>query len=678
MLQDRTSGRYHLCSPSAYYMISLMDGKRTVEEIWNRACEAFPDERIEKADITRLLITLYSSDVLLGDVPPDVSEQTDRGQSQRRRKNILRFLNPLAVRVPLLDPDRFLSATLPWLRFLFTPWAALAYGCLLLYSLALVGEHWAELTHNMSDRVLTAENLLILLLVYPAVKTLHELGHGYALKRWGGEVHEIGVMFLVFMPVPYVDASAASAYQNKWQRALVGAAGILVEVLLACIALLVWVAVEDGLVRACAYNVMLIGGVSTLLFNGNPLLRFDGYFVLQDLLEIPNLGPRSNRHVAWLVKRKLLGVDEAQAPANSPGEARWMLVYAICSFIYRLFIMAAIILFVASRYFVIGVVLAIWSALLMLGLPLARQCLYLFSASELRGRRTRAIGAALGALGLVAVTLLLVPLPYNTISEGIVWVPGDGAVRSKARGVVESVVSAPASPVEQGTVLIKLSDPFLDKEVAVHQASVNELELRHAEQDIRDRVSARIIEEQLRQARADLGLAEQNRANLEVMAGRAGTLALPAVADLPGTYIERGSTLGYVAEFSAPVVRVVVSQDAIEQVRNDTRAVEIRLVERMAPVVSARVSREIPSLTDTLPSPALSTLGGGRFLLDPADPEQRRVLDGVYNLELEPLQAWPVSKLGMRVMVKFVHRWEPLGWRLYRGGRRLFLRQLSV
>lgn len=678
VLQDRTSGKYQLCSPGAYYMISLMDGTRTVSEIRDMACAAFPDEDIDESELTRLLAMLHSSDVLHGDLPPDVSELTDRGARQTRRKTLMRFLNPLAIRVPLLDPDPFLAATLPWLRFLFTPWAALVYLAIVGYAGLLVGEHWGPLTENIVDRVLVAENLLIMLLVYPLVKAIHELGHGYAVKRWGGEVHEIGVMFLVFMPVPYVDASAATAFPGKWQRALVGAAGILVELLLAALALFVWLAVEDGWVKACAYNVMLIGGVSTVLFNGNPLLRFDGYYVLQDILEIPNLGTRSTRHIASLVKRYLLGLRDEPSPAASTWESRWMLCYGVASFVYRLFIMAAIILFVASRFFTIGVLLAIWSVVLMLGLPLFRQLKFLTRSPALRGRRPRALRNVAIALGVVAALLMLVPLPYNTVAEGVVWVPGEGAVYARSEGVVEDITVQSGAAVNPGDALLHLRDPFLDKEVAVHRARVTELELRLAEQDIRDRVGARIVQEQLRQARADLDGALQRQQGLAVTAQSAGVLALPRAADMPGVYVRRGDTLGYIADFAHPVVRVVLGQDAIERVRGNTRRVDMRLVARLADPVGAEVLREVPTLTNTLPSPALSTTGGGRFALDPTDPQQQRVLESVYNLELKPQGSWPVSRLGMRVYVKFFHDWEPVGWRLYRGVRRVFLRQLSV
>jgi putative peptide zinc metalloprotease protein len=678
VLQDRTSGRYHLCTPPAYYMMSLMDGSHTVEEIWDMACAAFPDEVLDKFEVTRLLAMLYSSDVLHGDVPSDIEELTDRSTRQKQRKSLLRFLNPLAVRFPLLDPDEFLTAVSPWLRFLFTPWAALAYLLVVGYALALAGAHWGGLTDDITDRVLVAENLLIMLFVYPVVKAVHELGHGFAVKHWGGEVHEIGVMFLVFMPVPYVDASAATAYPVKWQRALVGAAGILVEMLLAALALFVWLSVEDGVIKACAYNTMLIGGASTLFFNGNPLLRYDGYYVLQDILEIPNLGPRSYRYIAYLVKSRLLGLQDAQSPARSRGEARWMLFYGIASFCYRLTIITAIVLFVASRFFVVGVLLAVWSLTLIVGLPILRQLHFLLRGPALRGQRTRALATVAGALSVAVLLLLAVPLPYNTVAEGIIWAPGSGAVHAHSQGIVERIYLHRREKVEDGDVLLQLSDPFLDKEVAVHQARVKELKLRRLEQDVRDRVGARIVEEQLRQARADLSQAQEYRRNLRVTAGASGTLALPGAADLPGKFVQRGEILGYVADFDAPVVRVALDQDSIEQVRNDTRAVEMRLAERLAEVVPARILSEVPSLSNTLPSRALSTVGGGKFIPDPTDPERRRVIDSVYNLELEPVGPWHVSKLGMRVYVKFSHGWEPIGWRLYRAARRIFLRRLNV
>ena len=143
---------------------------------------------------------------------------------------------------------------------------------------------------------------------------LAEFRWKHAGEKHGGEVHEMGIMLLVLAPIPYVDASAAGAFRNKWRRALVGAAGMLVELFLAAIAMAAWVMVEPGLVRSVAFNVLFVAGASTLLFNGNPLLRYDGYYVLADLIEIANLGNRSNQYWQWLAKRYLFGVKSVERP----------------------------------------------------------------------------------------------------------------------------------------------------------------------------------------------------------------------------------------------------------------------------------------------------------------------------------------------------------------------------
>ena len=246
ILQDRTSGRFHRFTPSAQYIISLMDGNHTVQEIWDQAGIALGEDVLTQDEMIRLLAQLHTSDVLFGDIPPDVAELHERGERLRKRKRFAMFMNPLAIRFPLFDPDKFLEALMPFIRPIFS-----AIGALILFGIVgcafvLAGMYWDELTEDITNRVLATESLLLLLVTYPLVKTVHELGHGFAVKRWGGEVHEIGVMLLVFMPVPYVDASAASVYPEHWRRAIVGAAGIIVELLLASFALFGWISAEEG------------------------------------------------------------------------------------------------------------------------------------------------------------------------------------------------------------------------------------------------------------------------------------------------------------------------------------------------------------------------------------------------------------------------------------------------
>src|SRR5262249_31172358 len=236
VLQDPASGRFHRFTPAAYLVMSLMTGTRSVREIWEIACKRLGDDALTQDEVIRLLAQLHQVDVLQGDVAPAIEEMSTRAAKIRKRKLIGSLITPLAIRLPILDPDAFLGATVPLLRPLFSWFGAVLYVGIVGTALILAAMHWSELTENVVDRVLVDKTLILILCTYPFVKALHELGHAYALKHWGGEVHELGLMFLVFLLVPYVDATGSASFGDKWQRALVGAAGIIVELFLAAIA----------------------------------------------------------------------------------------------------------------------------------------------------------------------------------------------------------------------------------------------------------------------------------------------------------------------------------------------------------------------------------------------------------------------------------------------------------
>jgi hypothetical protein len=290
----------------------------------------------------------------------------------------------------------------------------------------------------------------------------------------------MGIMLLVLAPIPYVDATAAGAFRSKWSRALVGAAGILVELFLAGIAMFVWVLVEPGLLRSIAFNVLLVAGASTLLFNGNPLLRYDGYYVLADLIEIPNLGNRSNQYWQWLAKRYLFGLKSIERPPASVGERRWFVFYGAASFIYRTLVMIAITLFIAGEFFVVGVVLALWAAITMFALPIGKGLAYVLSSPELQRVRTRARLLTFGALALFLLFVLAVPMPLRTHAEGVVWVPENAEVRAAADGFVERLLVPPEASVGSGDLLLVTVDPTLSAEVEQSRARLRQFEVQYA------------------------------------------------------------------------------------------------------------------------------------------------------------------------------------------------------
>ena len=315
VLQDHASNRFHRFTPEAYLLVKLMDGEHTVQQLFDIATEKLGDDAPTQTETIQLLGQLHTADMLQCDISPDTTELFKRFENQQKQKIKQSLRTPLAIRIPLLDPDRFLEKYTPYIRHIFTLPGFLLWLTVVISALVLAGVHWVELSENVSDRVLAPQNLVLLWLVFPLIKALHELGHGFATKVWGGEVHEMGIMLLVFMPVPYVDASSASAFREREKRVVVGAAGMLVEVFVAALAMFVWLGVEPGLIKSISFNIMLIAGISTLLFNGNPLLRFDGYYIMADLVEIPNLATRANKYIMYLLQKYLYGVKEINTPA---------------------------------------------------------------------------------------------------------------------------------------------------------------------------------------------------------------------------------------------------------------------------------------------------------------------------------------------------------------------------
>jgi putative peptide zinc metalloprotease protein len=678
VMQDHASGRSHRFSPAAHQFIGLMDGERTVQELWDAACLQLGDDAPTQEDVIRMLGQLHAADALLCDVPPDSREVFQRFQKQERMEWKRRFWTPLALRFPLLDPDRFLERTMRYVEPLFGWLGIVLWLGVVATGAVLAGVHWRELTENIADRVLAPQNLLTLWLVYPVVKALHELGHAYATKRWGGEVHEIGIMLLVLTPVPYVDATAAWGFRDKRRRMVVGAAGIAVELFLGALALFVWLNAQPGVVHAIAYNVVLITGVSTLLFNGNPLLRFDGYYVFSDAVEIPNLGTRANRYLGYLAQRYLFGVRDAQSPAESRGERNWMAIYGVASFAYRVFIMFVIVLFIAGKFFTIGVLLAIWAVITQIAVPVWKAVAHLTSNPALRRRRQRAVGVSTALVVAVLLILFVVPAPSWTRAEGVVWVPEEAQVRAGTDGFVERVVATPDSVVARGDALIEAADPLLPTQVAVLEAQLLELEVKYDALMLEDRVQAALVREEMVAATAALARSRERAAELMLKSGASGRFVLPNAGDLPGRFVAKGQLVGYVVEPKVLTVRVAVGQDDIARVRERIRDVEVMMTEWGASPVQATIRREVPGGSQQLPTAALGSGGGGPFAVDPRDRQGVTALERVFQLELVLPEELRSPYLGARVFVRFNHGFEPIGLQAYRALRRLFLRRFDV
>jgi putative peptide zinc metalloprotease protein len=670
-VRNAASGIVYRFSPAVYLFLGMLDGVRTVAEAWTIVADRQEEDAPTQDEVIRLLSQLHDADLLQSDYNPDFAELSQRRRQRSWSALWQRIGNPMAVRLPLWDPDRFLSRSLPSLAPLpgvaaFIMWCAVVFPAIVLW-----GVHWRELTDGISDRLFAAETLWLIALVFPVVKALHEMGHAVVLKASGGAVHEMGLMFLVLLPFPYVDASSSSAFRSRWRRIGVGAAGMLVETFVAALAMYVWVLVEPGRVRAVAFVVMVVAGVSTVMFNGNPLLRYDGYFILSDLLGIPNLANRANRYWGYVLRRFVFG-GKNPAPVTARGEARWLLIYAPAAYFCRIVVMTTIVLMIAGRFFSVGVAIAIWTVTVTILWPIVRGLGQLMTEQALAPNRPRVIAIITAGFAILALLVGVVPMPLHTVAEGVVWLPEESIVRAEADGFLRKIAAEPGRMVGPGQLLMVSTDPDLDAEIKADLARVAALRAQYFAQ-IDDKVQAALTRRKLEVEQSVLARADERAVGLMSYSGTAGRFVVPGVEDLLGRYHKRGDVLGFVLPKDLDIARVLVGQNDVDLVRKRLVGAEVLVASNLGHAYPARLLREVPAASDQLPSKALTIEGGGSQAEDLRDQNHPRTLSRYFQFDVAIHPEAALGAASAHVWVRFDHGPEPLAWQAWRRLRQLLL-----
>ncbi|MDB5804569.1 MAG: hypothetical protein JWN73_1891 [Betaproteobacteria bacterium] len=674
VLGEPASGRQVRLNPSAYAFVGRCNGGRTANEIWAFLLEHLGEQAPTQDDILRVLSQLYAAQIIQFDSAPNLgalfAQRDDEGRKRRRK-----WINPLVIRVRLFDPTRLLNHLEPVLAIIPGGLFTLAWSILVVLGLGITATHYPALQADAMRLLQSSRAFLLFWLCFPLIKAVHELAHALAVRRFGGEVHEAGVTLMFFTPAPYVDASAANTFESRGLRAIVSAAGIFAELAIAALAVIAWSTIEQGTVRDILLVIILICGVSTLLVNGNPLLRFDGYYIFTDLLDLPNLALRSNAWWASTVRRLATGADNLANAALGSGERKWLILYAPASLIYRAVLMLGLLLWLGQKSSLLGTLMLLFLAAWLFGTGLAIWRTFrgagLSTASRQRARRV--VGTAVVIAILLAFVL---PLPNTFVAQGVVWPPENAQIRVDTPGFVENVAAHNGQAVATGQTVVTLLEPTLESE---HERLVNELsgyESRQYFALLRDPTEAASVEKDIERTKAALDRNARQIEQLDVSARTAGTLVLPHEHDLPGSFTPRGAMVGYVLAPGAPNVRAVLPEADAQLIRGRVRHVDVLEADLGSINRPAQSLREMPAATNLLPSPALGDRAGGGFAIDPADKEGTRTRDPVFLIDMA-VPGLAEERIGNRVWVRFDLGYAPLATQALRRGRQLFLRHFN-
>lgn len=635
VVENPFTNQFFRLRPAAYDFVARLRPDRTVDEVWRECLERSPDEAPGQEAVIQLLAQLYHANLLQYDLAADSAQLFQRYKKRTERELKARLLNVMFMRFPLLDPDAFLRRTMPLVGWLISWVGGLIWLGVVAAAVKVVIDNF-DLLRDQTQGVLSPANLPLLFLGLVVVKTLHEFGHAYFCRRFGGEVHTMGVMLLIFTPLPYMDATSSWGFRSRWRRILVAAAGMIVEVFVAALATFVWAQTGPGTIHNLAYNIMLVASVSTLLFNLNPLLRFDGYYILADLLEIPNLHQRSARHLRHLFEHYLFGLQRSESPARSRTEAWWLTVFVILSGIYRVIIFGGILLMVADRLLLLGILMVIICVITWILVPIGRFINYLATSPALDRNRLRAIGATL-ALALLLVSFLqLIPFPNRFRAPGIVQATEWSSVLTETTGIVSHLNTEPGQPVQRGQVLFQLNNPELALARHAAEARVSEINARLLQAIREDVANIRPLESLQKSASERLEKLRREEERLSVRAINDGIWVAPDAKDFMGRWLPRGSSMGQVINPASFEFNATVRQEDVHYLfATDAPSAQVRLRGAAAQEIPVVRLRLIPASRRTLPSPALGWAGGGEMPVSPEDPEGMTALEAFFEIRAD-------------------------------------------
>jgi putative peptide zinc metalloprotease protein len=601
-------------------VLEMLDGQTSSAEIIARFARRFAPRRLTPERLHAFVAKLHRDGLVVSSTPGQGRQMLVRACAGRRRRWLMSFANPLAIRLPGVNPSPLLDRLYPLARWFFSKTTvALGVG-LIAAAFLLVTTKFAQFEARLPDlqSYFTSRNAVVLLVAVSFVKVLHELGHALACRHFGGECHEVGPMLLMFAPCLYCDVSDSWMFDSRWRRMAVAAAGIYVEAVLAAVATFVWWSSEPRLASALAVDVMFVCSVGTLLFNGNPLLRYDGYYALSDLVEIPNLAEQSTASLRALLARLVLG-------ARSPDQAnlaRWrhvfLIVYAVASTAYRWALIALLLWFcyrvlLPYRLEALAAVLAAIVVAGLLGSPVTRVLRFASAPSSgAKAPRGRLIVAAAMAFALVAIATLL-PLPVRVAAPVVIEPQYARRVYVSEPGTLAFSVRA-GQAVQAGETLAVLGDSDLALEITRLQGDRDRQRLRLENLERRrgqDRTAAAEIPT-ARQALADLderlSTRQADRDRLPLKAPIAGTVLPPAWKDQPhvagvlpewqgtpllpqnqGAFLQTGTLFCLVGDPHSTEAVAIVDQSDVERVAVGQRA-EVKLDQRAGPVLWGTVT----------------------------------------------------------------------------------------
>jgi putative peptide zinc metalloprotease protein len=698
VVKDPVGLQYFRFQEEEFAILQMLDGTVSMDEIKERFEDEFPPQKITLDELQQFLGMLHRSGLVVADVPGQ-GRQLRQRRDKRKRQELLQSLgNILCIRFKGFDPERILNWLYPYFRWFFSIPAAAVCILLGLSALTLVIVEFDVFRSKLPEfhQFFSIHNAFWLAITLGVTKIFHEFGHGLACKHFGGECHEIGIMILVLTPCLYCNVSDSWMLPSKWHRAMIGAAGMYVELLLASLCTFMWWFSTPGLLNNLCLNVMFICSVSTVLFNGNPLLRYDGYYILADLTEIPNLRQKATSILSRKMGQWCLGLEMPDDPflpqsnqmffvlySIAAAAYRWLIAFSICWFLYRLF-QSYHLKFVGQ----LVVAASLWALFFT---PLYQLGKFFYVPGRLDKVKKPHMYATLSVLAAVVLAVLFLPLPHSVLATFEIQARDAEPVYIDPAGTLMSVDVKPGQQVQAGAQLAQLQN--IDLELGIAKLMQDEAQYRSQLDSLRRQgfddphAVAQIpqVEEALKSTEEQLKKKNADLERLKLKAPIAGTVLPPPLVprrddpeeQLPnwsgsplekenlGAYLREGTLFCQIGD-PRKLESVLVIDQADRNFVRPGQSVDLKIDELPRHTFSSTVAEIAESEMKIAPR-RMTTKSGGE-LATKTDPNSgvERPMSTSYQARVPLDDQTGLMRLGLRGTARIYTDWMPLGTRVWR------------
>ena len=534
VVKDPVGLKYFRLQPEQYHTLQLLNGDRHLEELRDALHDELPTVRLQLSDIQHLITDLHQKGLVFSNRIGQGASLAKLNFEEKKKKLFNTMRSLLYVRLPGWDPEAVLARLYPLVRWIYHPTTVTLTLLFVISSWVLLAVQFDTFTAQMPEfqQFFSWPNLLYLWITLGTCKVIHEFGHGLSCKHFGGECHAMGVMLLVFSPCLYCDVSDSWMLKSKWQRIAIGAAGMYIEVVISAIAIYIWWNTQSGLIHHLCLNIFFVTTITTVIWNANPLMRFDGYYMMSDFLEIPNLRPKADRLLRDWFGWYCLGIEAKPDPFMPESGRAGFVMFAIAAGLYRWFILAAIMVFlytVLKPYGLqsIGIALAVVSIVTIL-FNLVLNIYKQVTAPRIEPLSRPKIAISLGLLVTVIACTMAVPLPLHIEAMFLVEPHDVRHVYTPVPGRLENRPVQPGDQVTLGDTLATLTNPALALEqLRLEQQEKVQLIRVSVANALEDRSREELARANRESARTQLAEFQKQIERMTVTAPCAGTVVAP-------------------------------------------------------------------------------------------------------------------------------------------------------